>query len=482
MAAFLHVGLFLWLVAHRLGYPFPLEWLEGDEFHHALRVLRGQSWYPPPSSSFFPSYYPPGYSVVCAIGMRLFGTTLTAMRWVSVLSTLASCVAIYGMVRRHTAQASLGMVAAGFFVATYNLCGAWFDIARVDMLALALALVGVLLTHQQSTRRNYWLGIVLLIASGFTKQNHFAFLAAVVGMWFFWSWRRAALAMLLSTTLSGAVVALLQANSSGWFLFYTVTMPGFVVHEFDTLVEFARVTLVDMLGWTLPVHLMAAIVAVRLLPRRDLWLVWLVIVSVLVAASGWTNPAGFANNLIPVAAAMAIAVGVSLGVLQRHGRLPLVVVAHGLVILQLFAMRYDPQALQPTEQDRVAGERVVATMKQLPGPVLAPYHPYFLHLSGHPMHAHFHLVNEVIRARGFGKTLRDNQLVNGILRKLEQRWWRAYVSTSEQSMGELSNTWIDVRARRRYRKSLQLIPESDRKALYMRTGNAVRPCAIYLPR
>ena len=41
----------------------------------------------------------------------------------------------------------------------------------------------------------------------------------------------------------------------------------------------------------------------------------------------------------------------------------------------------------PSQQDRDAGVRFIATLRQLPGSVLVPTHPYYLRLAGLPTHA-----------------------------------------------------------------------------------------------
>jgi 4-amino-4-deoxy-L-arabinose transferase-like glycosyltransferase len=480
-----HAALLLWIMATRLPYPYPLEWLEGDEFHHALRILQGRSWYPAPGVDFLPSYYPPGYPVIGAAWMQVFGATLPALRGLSAVATLMCAVALFLMVRRRTPDPLHGAVAAGFFLASYAVCGGWFDVARVDMLALACVLWGVLLLHRDASRTAFGIGIGLLVTAAWVKQNHLAFLLLALVPWFFWSWKRA-LAGMLGAALASTILLLgLQRASDGWFLFYTWTFPGLVKHEWHTLPEFLRVTGLELCGWTLPLVVIPFLRFLRRDAARDAWDVYLVVgflvVSLAVALSGWTNPAGYVNNVIPVAAAWSWLVAVALGRLRDSGRTRWWAAAQVLVIVQLAMLLGDPRPWCPTAADRVAGDEVVQLLSRQPGPVLAPYHPYFLHLAGHPMHLHFHLVNEILRARAFGFEVQDNDLLRTLLLQLEQRHWRAYVSTFEVSMGELHNTWIDVRAQRRYRKVRDFVPLDDTTTLIMRTGNPVRPAALYVP-
>ena len=39
-ASLAFLAAFVWIVVHRIAWPFENEWLEGDEFHHAWRIMR----------------------------------------------------------------------------------------------------------------------------------------------------------------------------------------------------------------------------------------------------------------------------------------------------------------------------------------------------------------------------------------------------------------------------------------------------------
>ena len=102
LASCAFLAAFVWIVVNRLTWPFENEWLEGDEFHHAWRIMQGLAWYPAPSVDFFPAFYTPGYPAVCAVLMKLFGESLTIMRSVSVVSTMTILMLIGYIVYSHT--------------------------------------------------------------------------------------------------------------------------------------------------------------------------------------------------------------------------------------------------------------------------------------------------------------------------------------------------------------------------------------------
>jgi hypothetical protein len=54
----------------------------------------------------------------------------------------------------------------------------------------------------------------------------------------------------------------------------------------------------------------------------------------------------------------------------------------------------------PTRADQVAGDRLIADLRQLPGRVLVPTHPYYLRLAGLPGHASSIAIYDILYARG----------------------------------------------------------------------------------
>ena len=73
LAAVAALAAFGWVVAHRIAYPYDLEWMEGGMLCHALRLLHGQPIYAAPSVDFIPHLYTPLYPLVLAAIGRLTG-------------------------------------------------------------------------------------------------------------------------------------------------------------------------------------------------------------------------------------------------------------------------------------------------------------------------------------------------------------------------------------------------------------------------
>jgi hypothetical protein len=59
---------------------------------------------------------------------------------------------------------------------------------------------------------------------------------------------------------------------------------------------------------------------------------------------------------------------------------------------------YDPRPFLPTGADRAAGARLVARLRQAPGDVLVPAHPFYAHLAGKRFFLHRMGVLDVVQA------------------------------------------------------------------------------------
>src|ERR1019366_5947973 len=165
------IGFFLYAVAGRIGYPYPLEWLEPATSDTVARILRGLPIYCAPSYEFVASMKTPLYDYVVASVSSIFGTDRVAGRLVSVLSTGGVCFLLWRFIHREGASGIWALFGVALFLATYNISRQWYDIARLDTLFLF-----VLVAAAYALR--FWRGAagaagagVLLAAAYFTKQT-----------------------------------------------------------------------------------------------------------------------------------------------------------------------------------------------------------------------------------------------------------------------------------------------------------------------
>ncbi|WP_298817822.1 glycosyltransferase family 39 protein [Chloroflexus sp.] len=130
------VSVYFYVAVLRINRPFALEWLEGHSFVQVLRILNGQFLYAPPTYEFISTIYMPLYFYTAAIVAHLIGNILVAMRLVSLLASIGIFVMIYRLARLRSLSPALSLIAAGLFAATYEVSGYWFDIGRIDTLAV----------------------------------------------------------------------------------------------------------------------------------------------------------------------------------------------------------------------------------------------------------------------------------------------------------------------------------------------------------
>ena len=83
-----------WAIAHRVFYPYDLEWMEGGMLHHAERISEGSGIYGPPTIDFVPYLYTPLYPGVLAVLGSIFGLSFALGRMVSALSLVGIAIVV----------------------------------------------------------------------------------------------------------------------------------------------------------------------------------------------------------------------------------------------------------------------------------------------------------------------------------------------------------------------------------------------------
>jgi len=224
-AALIQFGRFLFIALSRITYPFTLEWMEGGSFVQVSRILARQPLYVRPSFEFIPQIYPPVYFYISALVDTLLGNGFLSLRLVSIISTLGILYLIFILVRQQTKSHLAGILAAGLFCGTYQLSGYWFDIARVDSLALAFLLLSVFLLLKDKPTASL-LGGIFLALSCFTKQT-MLIVAVVLAIYCILPPRRNNI-IFIGTALLGYLggTLLLDWLHEGWYSYYIFHLPG----------------------------------------------------------------------------------------------------------------------------------------------------------------------------------------------------------------------------------------------------------------
>lgn len=198
---------------------FQIEWLREH----------GTIYLPIAEPPYAVSNYPPVFHYTTWLMTNLVPDSLMAGRLVSFIAGLVSAALIFTLVYRLTgcsharvSRAFGGCLAALFFLSHYSVT-LWSVMARVDMLALALGLLGMLvfeLARLHQSRLLACLSGLIFVLAVYTKQNMVGAAAAALLTALLFD-RRLLLAALAASIPTGLIaMALLQATSGGEFLLH----------------------------------------------------------------------------------------------------------------------------------------------------------------------------------------------------------------------------------------------------------------------
>jgi hypothetical protein len=405
LPALFQLGLLAITCAWRFAYPYDLEWMEGGVLDHAQRYLDGRDLYVAPSVEFMPFLYTPLYPALLAGLSKIFGLGYQLGRAISVAAMLGTLVfAVHAPLReagpeRRALGVAAGLAAAGFWAATYPWVEGWYDIVRGDSLFVALVLGGlaVLRSAIDDPRPGFWqpraaIAALLLALAFFAKQTGFLFVATGGLILLVFRWRALPLYVLVAGLLGGGGSLLYDRLSGGWYWIYAfgyhnqheVYLPRF----WDSF----RLTLTKF--WSIPVLVVAGSIA-ALVRRRftrglGFWLI-VFLASLLVGALGWSRQWAHFNAFVITLTCGGIAAGVAL--LSLVPERPIVAAAVALVLFgtigaELVRARWRPVDFVPTAADWRAGDRLIARLRETPGDVFVPYHPFYPRLAGKPGHIH----------------------------------------------------------------------------------------------
>lgn len=375
--------IWLGLALARLSYPFELEWSGGEVLDHCRQALTGHSLYVPPGSGWFPYEYPPLYFWTAALLMRLTGFTYAALRIVSLLSTLGCCVIISlwtrllirgrgdglqmtrgEMASREREEVRHGVVwggiAAGLFLASYRLTGAWFDIERIDMLFLFLSLLGVLrLEH-----RDYPGAALAFSLAFFTKQQAILFIfGGIAALACRKHWRETTLFSGLSLLFCLVPGLLLNRATQGWFYYYCFHVPAANGIKVSLALKFL---LQDLPLYTPAIALILA--SKFRAPKSSVHdqdvLFAMTLMGLLGSLLSRAHWGGDQNVLIAGYLFVGTAACVTAGRwerLQPQRSAPL----YALALAQMLTLFYRPDAQRPTQAGREAGQRYQQRVQEL---------------------------------------------------------------------------------------------------------------------
>jgi hypothetical protein len=398
-------GLFIYSVARRVGYPYPLEWLEPASADLASRILHGLPLYCEPTYRFVPSMKTPLYYYAVAGVSLLCGPGLLAGRLVSLVSAAGTCLVIGRFIRREGGSWAWTILGVALFLGTFRIARQWYDIARQDTLFLALLMAGTYALR-------FWRGQLgaagagaLFAAAFFTKQTLLLVAVPTLAAMAVMQARRAAVAFAALAILAVAGVVVLHVASDGWSTFFLVVEPRYGGVNEGAILPVWSEDLLPPFGLALA----AALVFLALRWRSDrpaaLLYAGLLFGAVMSGWIGRVHPGGTANALLPIFAAVAVAMPLGLqaclgfGVGRESVRRLAPFAVHAVAAIQLALLLYDPSAIIPDARDRQAGDEVLGFLRRVDGDVLVMDDRFFATLAGKPTKGLDFSVTDLLRVR-----------------------------------------------------------------------------------
>ena len=408
-----YLAVVLYITVSRIRYPFSLEFVEGDSLIQVYRILQGKFLYTEPSYQYVAMDYPPLYFYISALFARLIGFGFFPLRLVSFISSVGCISMIYLICRKEDAGILPALIASGFFAGTYRLGGAWFDIARVDMLALFLILLAVYLILIKSLATYIIAGIVFAL-SCLTKQTNL-FILFFLCLYFILFEKNKSFGF-VTASITIFIIASLRLDQiySGWYSFFTFKIilgsggapaitPSMVLNSFGDF-------WLNSLFFPIPITLLivGAYLLINLIRGKkegDKSIVFYIFFSAGMIGVSWAaliHPGGAKNVLVPGYSVIAILFGLAIQKLSILLKGVLLSKSTLLFVCTIqFAMLYFPiQGLIPTKQDLLAGQSLVSEIQKQPGDVYVHFHPEIPLMAGKPTYADW--VNTYQLEGGFG--------------------------------------------------------------------------------
>ena len=393
---FVFIAIDLFIIFSRIFYPYQLEWMEGAGLVQVSRLLADKAFYVPPSIDFVPLIYPPLYFYASAIIAKLIGLGFTALRLVSFLSSALCATIIYLAVKEKTNSKFAAFLGSGVFASTFMLTGQWFDIARTDMLAAGLSMLGIYLAREQvdnvtlpkghrddvseakSLRATYKIlfsGLFFALAF-LSKQSALIVALAAILYYFLFNWRRAIVLTLSFGLFLAILYGIFWLNSAGWINYYLFTIPA--AHAFDFSIGRIISVLISQFG-SIPIFLIAGLLPIIVSPRKFFmdspYRYYFVMAGALIATGvvGRLNAFSGPNVYVPSYLGVALLAGLEAGWLIELKVKPALILLEWILLAAQFGFlipAYFQTKTIPTQQDRAAGDALVAEIKSYSGDVL----------------------------------------------------------------------------------------------------------------
>lgn len=405
----------------RAGVFVQYDWLEGVHLVQVHRVLAGLPLYGEPSLTYTPLLYGPLYPYVAAAFAVFFGESYTLLRLISLTASIGSGMLLWRLVRALGGSPGAAWLATGLFAGMYGVSGFFYDMARVDALGLFLILLCAwVVWHCQRGVGTVLLAACAAAAAVLTKQTTLAPVFFLILWSFFCGGSRGRRVSLLCSgaVLVSQIVPILFTE--GRFYYYLYELPTSHHLEPELISTFFFKEFLPKLSSGFLIAMGGGLLLLRERQTRRRTLFCLGLLAALAVASllpRW-KIGGAANNLMPLAAGLALCCGLTLDYWRtRKGWLSTV----AFVLLASFSAQlyYKPKkALRLVHHPETFVSKL-PVLSGLHGNIFAPCDPYLAQLAGKGESAFWGALLDVFLTRDERSQRLHRELLNAFA---EQRY------------------------------------------------------------
>jgi hypothetical protein len=372
--------LFLWVVVARFVNPVDAEWMTGAVRESVERVRRGEQLYVAPSAAFIPFVYTPIYVWLSACLAHLC-SVFVACRIVSLAATAATAWGISRLASILGASRFWSVVGVLLHFGTYSVTLFFFDIERVDALASAFVVIGlvVLLGGNGGTLRTALGGVILGLAFFAKQPGLLAFAAALSGLALARERRRALVVLVTGAAVFALALGYLEMRSGGWFRYYCVKLPR--IHGVDParlstffLIDLPKVFVLAAGSAAIAVPVAWSAIRRRAAPEG---MAWREVVFAAVVTAGFAGAfflrahrGGWANVIVAWTPLGCAAATIAASRMERLAEAtsvarPVSLLLLAGVTLQLLGNAFDPNESAPDSADKAASDRFTSLVRKL---------------------------------------------------------------------------------------------------------------------
>jgi hypothetical protein len=251
-----------------LFYPYGVNYGEAPLLDQALHLTTGENIYKPDLQTppYIIANYTPIYPLLIGEIHRLTSLPLfQSGRAVSIFAAITSSFLLGSIAGKLFNSSMAGFIAAGLFLG-HPYVALWSGLVRVDSLALAFSLAGLLITCFR-WRSSSWLvlALICLLASVFTRQTYLLAAPLACAVWLLRrDWKRGVTFLAIFALLGFAIFLILNAITHGGF-YQNIVIANINRYSLERILSMGTLLII-----TGPVLLLMASIAIRKAATRPI--------------------------------------------------------------------------------------------------------------------------------------------------------------------------------------------------------------------